>query len=84
MAKLYAAYIARASQTLRGKKVFELSTPFRIQSFKFIHFVLSGTMLTLLWSFLVLMGRKANGQDFFLRKTIGFDFLLFNYMLLSA
>ena len=30
MAKLYAAYIARAWQTLRGKKVFELSTPFRI------------------------------------------------------
>ena len=47
-------------------------------------FLSSGTMLALLWSFLVLMGEKADGQDFFLTKTTGFDFLLFNYMLLSA
>ena len=54
-------------------------------SFKFIHFVSSDTMLALLWwSFLVLMRGKADGQDFFLTKTIGFDFLLFNYMLLIA
>ena len=32
----------------------------------------------------VLMVGEANGQDFFVPKTIGFDFLLFNYMLLSA
>ena len=33
---------------------------------------------------LVLMEGEADGQDFFLPKTIGFDFLLFNYILLSA
>ena len=33
---------------------------------------------------LVLMVGEADGQDFFLTKTIGSDFLLFNYMLLSA
>ena len=33
---------------------------------------------------LVPMVGEADGQDFFLSKTIGFDFLLFNYMLLSA
>ena len=33
---------------------------------------------------LVLMVGEADGQDFFLPKTIGFDFLLFNYMLLIA
>ena len=31
-----------------------------------------------------LMIGEADGQVFFLPKTIGFDFLLFNYMLLSA
>ena len=38
----------------------------------------------LLWSFLVLMEGKADGQDFFLTKVIGFDFVLLNCMLLSA
>ena len=33
---------------------------------------------------LVLMIGEADAQDFFLPKTIGFNFLLFNYMLLSA
>ena len=33
---------------------------------------------------LVLMAGEAGAQDFFLPKTIGFDFLLFNYMLLTA
>ena len=32
----------------------------------------------------VLMVGEADGQDFFLPKTIGFDFILFNYMLLSS
>ena len=32
----------------------------------------------------VLMVGEADGQDFFLPKTIGFDFFLFSYMLLSA
>ena len=33
---------------------------------------------------LVLMVGEADRRDFFLPKIIGFDFLLFNYMLLSA
>ena len=33
---------------------------------------------------LVLMVGEADGQDFFLPKAIVFDFLLFDYMLLSA
>ena len=53
---------------------------FPIYSFKFIHLF----RVALLWSFLVLMGGKTDGQDLFLTKTIGFDFLLFNYMLLSV
>ena len=56
---------------------------FPIQAFKFIHFVSSGTMLALLLLFSVLMGETADGQVFFWQKKIGFDFLLFNYMLLS-
>ena len=40
--------------------------------------------VALLWSFLVLMGGKTDGQDLFLTKAIGFDFLLFNNMLLSV
>ena len=33
---------------------------------------------------LVLMVGEADGQDLFFPKTIGFNFLMFNYMLLSA
>ena len=49
-----------------------------------IYFVSSSNMLALLWSFLVLIGGKTDGQDLILPKTIGFDFLLFSNMLLSA
>ena len=49
-------------------------------------FILSFQVLC--WSyfgrFLVFMGGKAEGENFFLTKTIGFDSRLFNCMLLSA
>ena len=66
------------SGKVHGKYVFELSTHFQcIQIHSFCR-------LALLWSFSVLMGGKTDGQDLFLTKAIGFDFLLFNYMLLSV
>ena len=51
MAKLYAVCIAGASQRLRKKIGLWTVKSFPIQSFKLIHFVSSGTMLALLWSF---------------------------------
>ena len=47
-----------------------------------IHSVLSRQVLCwLALIVLVLMVGEADGQDFFLPKTVGFDFLLFSYML---
>ena len=80
MAKPYAVYIAGAWQSLREKIRPSTVNSFPIQSFKFIHLVSSGTTLIVL----VLMVGEADRQDFFLPKTFGFDFLLLNYMLLSA
>ena len=59
--------------TVYGKVGLWTVNSFPIQSSKFIHFVSPGTMLALFWSFLVLMGGKADGQDFFLTKSIGFS-----------
>ena len=68
IAKLYAVYIAGAWQSLRKKYFFELST-----HFQFNHsdsFILSRQVLC--W------------PCFDRFSSYGFDFLLFNYMLLSA
>ena len=67
------------SGKVHGKYVFELSTHFQC-----IHsnsFILSPDFTLIV---LVLMGGKTDGQDLFLTKAIGFDFLLFNYMLSSV
>ena len=74
MAKLYATYIAEAWQSLQKKIGLWTVNSLPIQSFKFIHFVSSGTMLALLWLFLVLMGGKADGQDFFWQKQLVSNF----------
>ena len=54
------------SKVYRKNWVFKLSTHFQFSHFRFIHSVSLGTMLALLWSFLVFMGGKADGQDLFL------------------
>ena len=75
MAELYAVYIvAGVWQSLRKK--IGLWT---VNSFCLVRYYAG---LALIIS--VLMAGEADGQDFFLPKTVGFDFLLFNYMLLSA
>ena len=84
MAKLYAAYIAGAWQSLQKNMSLNCqlisNSVIQIHSFCLVR----SFLLALLWTFFILMGGKADGQDLFLTKTIGFDFLLFNYMLPSA
>ena len=83
MAKLYAVYIAGAWQSLRKNR----SLNYQLISNSVIHihsFCLVRYYAGLALIVLVLMIKEADGQDFFLPKTIGFDFLLFNYMLLSV
>ena len=82
MAKLYAAYNDTLLDSGKfSRKNTSLNCQLISNLFIQIH---SFCRVTLLWSFSVLMGRKTDGQDLFLTKTIGFYFLLFNYMLLSV
>ena len=84
MTKLYAVYIAGAWQSL-GKKNRSLNGHLISNSVIQIHSLcLFSYYAALALIFLVLMVGEADGKDFLLPKTIGFDFLLFNYMLLSA
>ena len=84
MLKLYAVYIAGAWQSSRKKNRYlncQLisNSVIQIHSFCLIRYYASLALIVL-----ALIVGEANGQDFFLPKTIGFDFLLFNYMLLST
>ena len=79
--KLYATYIAGAWQSLGKNRSLNYqlisNSVIQIHSFCLVRYYAGLTFLK------VLMGGEADGQDFFSTKTIGFDFLLFNYMLLS-
>ena len=84
MAKLYAVYIAGDWQSLRKKNRslnYQLisNSVIQIHSFCLVRYYAGLALIVL-----VLMVGEVDGQDFFLPKTIGFDFLPFNYMLLSA
>ena len=80
IAKLYEVYIAGAWQSLRKNRSLncQLISNSVIQIHSFYHFY--GLALIVL----VPMVGEADGQDFLLPNTIAFDFILFNYMLLSA
>ena len=83
MEKLYAVYIAGAWQSLR--KIRSLNCQLISNSVIQIHsFCLFRYYAGLALIVLVFMVGEADGQDLFFKKTIGFDFLLFNCMLLSA
>ena len=62
---------------LNGHLIF--NSVIRIHSLCFVRYYAALVLIVL-----VLMVGEADGQDFFFPKTIGFDFLLFNYMFLSA
>ena len=84
MAKLYAVYIAGDWQSLREKNRYlncQLisNSVIQIHSFCLVRYHAGIALIVS-----VLMVGEADGQDFFLPKTIGFDFFLFSYMLLSA
>ena len=84
MAKLYAVYIGGAWQSLQKKNrslncQLISNSVIQIHSFCLVRYCAGLALIVL-----VLMVGKADGQDFFLTETIGFDFLLFNYMLLST
>ena len=84
MAKLYEVYycwsLAKFTEKKRSLNCQLISNSvIQIHSFCLVRYYAGLAFIVL-----VLMVGEADGQNFFFPKTIGFDFLLFNYMLLSA